>query len=220
MIISIRVFNATQLRIMEGYALLITAIAGLVTALVKGVQYLMTLQKHHITKKQLIQTDKMLILSLRLERLVTRIGACKGLIFKMHNGGDLLDVGSELNLTMMDEYLNLEMERYNPPLLRHHFREVQNYRLSPEQKALLAGLPNKKQVFINVEEVESGALRDIWSSQGIKTSILVYLGMNEKGMFFFNVSYQMEGLSHLDTNSRKEIDYAIHEMQKILEVIP
>jgi len=79
-------------------------------------------------------------------------------------------------------------------------------------------LPKEKIILVDVEKVKSTTLQNILLPQKVKSTLLVYIGMDKKGMVFLSLNYQMKILS-VPISEKRVLDVCINELRKLFNVI-
>jgi hypothetical protein len=199
---------------MEGYALLITAIAGLLTALFAIVKYFLNYKKEQIARKQVRAAESMVEIKLVITELGLKLKAAKVLPLKVHDGGDLLDPSSTMYLTILDEYKD---DKINTLITADRYKR-KPFRLGFFAKDTYCRMPKEKVVWCYPTTTKSEQLKAIWEAQKIGSTAIIYLGMNKAGMHILHISYQLDNIDHFPPVDQMKVDWAVNELRNLYDL--
>lgn len=205
-------------------ALLIGSIAAFLTITFRVTKYIAELkQKKKLRRQADINVEALLskkIIKKVLISLGEKMGAQKILSLAMHNGGGYLDTKNPY------EYVSVIFEKLYPQsspsglskYLMQTKEDYQQFKLGEELCELLCGLPKEKIMIIDIDQSPSVSLKNIYIPQKVKTVILVFVGMDKRGMVFLGISYQIS-VPFLPPKEMMVLEASLSELKKLYKVI-
>lgn len=167
------------------------------------------LEMVNIFKKRKISSEITKVVKIYdlMNHVLTESDVERFVIFKAHNGGGIIKIGSDL-------YASCVYEDYRSPF--KSIKDVyQNVSLDKEYVKTLLEIINNKSTTIITSEQPDSLLKTIYEASGVKKAKLFFLHQDKKYAYYCSVATSNENADFESAKARLTIDLTVDKIKQI-----